>query len=102
MLKFITLLFLIVFDAQAQSTVDIFGAADTASGKKIKADFSCKEQNEPVFIIDEKPNLNGQTKQKSAPPPPPQKEIHQLSAQNPKPFSISPKKEQNEIENTLY
>ena len=30
------------------------------------------------------------------------KEINQFAVQNPKPFSISPEKEKNQIENTLY
>ena len=100
MQKLAVFLILLVFEAQAAETVDIFGSANTPSGKQTEAHFSFKQQNEPIFIINENPPAP-KTKQEK-PAIPAKKEIHQFSEQNPKPFSISPQKEQIEIENTLY
>lgn len=100
MLKIAVFLILLVFEARAAETVDIFGSANTPSGKQTKAHFSFEEQNTPVFVINEN-SPAPKTKQEN-PAAPAKKEIHQFSPQNPKPFSISPQKEQNEIENTLY
>jgi len=100
MQKLAVFLILLVFEAQAAETVDIFGSANTPSGKQTKAHFSFEEQNTPVFLINENPPASKPKQEKSIPIK--AKEIHQFSEQNPKPFSISPQAEQNEIENTLY
>ena len=100
MLKILAFLFLLISSVRAENTVDIFGAANTPSGKQTEARFSFKEENEPVFIINETPPAPKEKEKKPTLPEP--KEINQFSAQNPKPFSISPQQEQNEIENTLY
>ena len=104
MLKIMLVLFLVVFDVCAAEVVDIFGAANTPSGKQTKAHISFDEVNEPVFVINEAPSSQNAAAQKlpQAPVKPKPKEINQLSVQDPKPFSISPEAEQNEIENTLY
>ena len=103
MLGFITLLLFMPFFANAAENVEIYGSAQTASGKPEAASFSFDEPQTPnIQIIKETP-----TPPKEKPLPETLnasslKEIHQISPQNPKPFSISPKAEQNEIENTLY
>lgn len=103
MLKIAVFFSLFVFQAHAGDMVDIFGAANTPSGKQNKAHFSFEDENPPVFVINKNsltPETKAQKQEKSVSDKP--KEIHQLSAQNPKPFSISPEAEKNEIENTLY
>ena len=103
MLKIMAVLMLMIFEVRAENTVDIFGAANTPSGKQNEAQISFEEENTPVFVINEnppalKPKAEEKNKRVQIEP----KEIHQLSEQDPKPFSISPQAEQNEIENTLY
>jgi len=100
-------LFLISNITHAQEPTVVFGQAQTKSGAPIdalvvepqestpqnSANFSEKESPAPAPVEKKLPEtLNAQTT----------KEIHQLSEQNPKPFSISPQAEQNQIENTLY
>lgn len=46
MLKIAIFLVLLVFEAHAAETVDIFGSANTPSGKQTEAHFSFEEQNE--------------------------------------------------------
>ena len=100
MLKNAVFLILLTFDVHAAETVDIFGSANTPSGKQTEAHFSFKEENAPVLVINEAPPAPKQKEEKPTLPEP--KEINQFEVQNPKPFSISPQQEQNEIENTLY
>ena len=100
MLKIAVFLILLIFDVYAAETVDIFGSANTPSGKQTEAHFSFKEENAPVLVINEAPPAPKQKEEKPTLPEP--KEINQFEVQNPKPFSISPQQEQNEIENTLY
>jgi len=97
-----TLLLLIPFLAHAEN-VTIYGSAQTKSGKPNSATFSFKESPaQKIEIVKEKSQESKEKPlpdiQKASLP----KEIHQLSEQNPKPFSISPQAEQNQIENTLY
>ncbi|MBR6409056.1 MAG: hypothetical protein IKS23_02280 [Alphaproteobacteria bacterium] len=103
MLKIIIACLFISLCARAAENVEIYGSAQTPFGKPDTAYFSFQEpQEQPVDIIKEEPVApKEKTPDKSAKILP-LNEIHQLSEQNPKPFSISPKAEQNEIENTLY
>ena len=93
--------------ADFQQPTVVFGQAQTKSGTPVdalvvepqestppnSANFGEKEPPTPDPVEKKLPEtLNAQTT----------KEIHQLSEQNPKPFSISPQAEQNQIENTLY
>ncbi len=102
MIKILLAFFVFLNIAQA-AEVTIFGKAQTPSGKPVEATFSFQEPKAvPVEIIEPEP-------QKPQKEPIPKtlkealpKEIHQISEQNPKPFSISPQAEQNQIENTLY
>ncbi len=103
MFKTIIACLLIALSARAAENVEIYGSAQTASGKPDTAYFSFQEpQEEPVDIIKEEPVVPKEKTPSESLNTQPLNEIHQLSAQNPKPFSISPKAEQNEIENTLY
>lgn len=97
------LLTIVPFAAFGAENVEIFGEANTASGKKTEAYFSFQEPTPPVVeeILENPPALP----QKPKAPTSEHENLHQInqwSPQNPKPFSISPQKEQNEIENTLY
>lgn len=102
MIKF--LLFLLFFsNIVCAAEVTIFGSAQTPSGKPDTAYFSF---NEPKV---ESPEIIKEAPQSPKEKPLPEilkaeklKEIRQFSPQNPKPFSVSPKAEQNDIENTLY
>lgn len=102
MLKIAILISLFVFQAHAGDMVDIFGAANTPSGKQNKAHFSFEDENPPVLIINENASIQQNKEKTQNPIQNKPNEIHQLSAQNPKPFSISPEAEKHEIENTLY
>jgi len=89
--------------ACAAENVEIYGSANTADGKQNTASFSFEQAPAPTIEIIKEPVQEPKGKplpdiQKAALP----KEIHQFSPQNPKPFSISPQAEQNQIENTLY
>lgn len=89
--------------ANATDNVEIYGAAQTSNGKETTAEFSFPEENVEIVPIVEKENVPSQAQnipQKASVEN--LKEIHQISNQNPKPFSISPQAEQNQIENTLY
>ena len=93
----------IPFLAIAADNVEIYGAAQTADGKATTAEFSFPEENIEILPIIEKENVPSQAQnilQKASVEK--LKEVHQISPQNPKPFSISPQAEQNKIENTLY
>ena len=93
----------IPFFAQASDNVEIYGAAQTAAGKQIKAEFSFPEENVEILpIIEKEPVLKEEKISQTPQTKEMRKEIQQFSPQNPKPFSISPQAEQNEIENTLY
>ena len=93
----------IPFLAIAADNVEIYGAAQTSNGKETTAEFSFPEENVEIVPIVEKENVPSQAQnilQKASVEK--LKEVHQISPQNPKPFSISPQAEQNKIENTLY
>ncbi len=103
----IVLALLIVCQAvYAQENTEIFGQARTPSGKKV--------QSFMVVPNDPTQNFHSENPIKQTLPEPierktpetsniqPLKQINQWAKQDPKPFSISPQKEQNEIENTLY
>ena len=100
-------LFLISNITRAQEPTVIFGAAETASGALNEAlviePESTTQQNQTTFAKPEQPNVPKEEKKLPetlhAQKP---KEINQFAVQNPKPFSISPEQEQNQIENTLY
>lgn len=93
----------IPFLATAADNVEIYGAAQTADDKQTTAEFSFPEENVEIVPIIEKENSSPQSSNTSKNSALKNlKEIHQFSPQNPKPFSISPQAEQNEIENTLY
>ena len=103
MLKILMILILFVFEVRAENMVDIFGSANTRSGKQNEAHFSFEEENTPIFVIDEVPPTQKPKEEKEIVPAQKNtKEINQFSEQNPKPFAISPEAEKNEIENTLY
>lgn len=104
MMNWLFLLVFVPYVAYGADNVEIFGEANTASGKKDEAYFSFEEENPPVVEeIIEQPQASAT--QKKAPAEKDIENLHEVnqwSPQNPKPFSISPEKEQNEIENTLY
>ena len=91
----------VVFGAE---NVEIFGEANTASGKKTEAYFSFKEDNPPLieYVQEKTPSVPKEKKLPEILRAQKMHEINEWLEQNPKPFSISPQKEQNEIENTLY
>ncbi len=102
-MRFLFVVLILPFCVHAQETVDIFGQAKTATGKSVQAFESFDQPQMSVFCA---PNVP-EKKQKAPVLPDTMRaqkteEINQFSPQNPKPFSISPQKEKNEIENTLY
>ena len=101
----IFILALFAMPSMAAEEVKIYGKANTQSGKPIEALFDFEEQTPPkILVIEPKPNIR-KPQQKILPDTIKAnkiKEIDQWSAQNPKPFSISPEAQKNEIENTLY
>ena len=102
MFRFLFFVF-IPFLSFAAENVEIYGSAQTKSGKQSTASFSFEQSPEPIVEI-----VRGEPKEPKEKPLPDiqkaelPKEIHQISEQNPKPFSVSPQAEQNQIENTLY
>ena len=101
--------FLFVMLASAEvsgSEVTIVGSASTPSGKEIKEEMVLPSDDtyapfpnvvqESPNKAQEMPSLNVQHQNE------PLKKVDEWSEQNPKPFSISPQKQESEIENTLY
>ncbi|MBO4284886.1 MAG: hypothetical protein J5895_01465 [Alphaproteobacteria bacterium] len=100
-------LFLISSITHAQEPTIVFGQAQTKSGAPVdalvvephesepqnSANFGEKEPPTPAPVEKKLPETLHTQKPK---------EINQFAVQNPKPFSISPEKEKNQIENTLY
>ena len=88
------------------SETTIQGSAQTADGKRVEYQMVLPSNDTYAPY----PNVvrNEPEEPQSAPASNPavqnenNHELIQWSEQNPKPFSISPQKEQNEIENTLY
>jgi len=103
-MRFLLVLMMIALPAQASDEVKIFGRADTKSGSPIEALVEFEEpQNRPLYKPQAQPKIP--VVQKILPPQVkkiPQKEIEQWSKQNPKPFSVTPQEQKDEIENTLY
>lgn len=106
MKNIIVLLFFVskVAFAEVVGPTEIFGEAESADGKKVSALMLEPQETEPKETVE---TFNEEPVQKEKPLPDIRnaqniKKIKQWSPQNPKPFSISPKAEQNEIENTLY
>ena len=101
-------LFLISSITHAQEPTIVFGAAQSASGTPTEALVIEPESTTPA----NKKKLTDNSEQPTMPQPEKKlpetlhaqkpKEINQFAVQNPKPFSISPEKEKNQIENTLY
>ncbi|MBP5615720.1 MAG: hypothetical protein J6X42_04135 [Alphaproteobacteria bacterium] len=104
---FLCLFLMAVSTAQASDEVEIFGAANTKSGKPVQATIDFEEPSSPPIIPVFEKRAPEPKSIEPAPKPEPAfqnepKKIEQWSPQNPKPFSISPEAQKDEIENTLY
>lgn len=100
------LLLIISSGVCAADEVEIYGKANTKSGQPAKAVMEFEENTPPPVIL--MPSFYEPEAKKTANPETAndatikKKRIEQWSPQNPKPFSISPEKQKDEIENTLY